>query len=386
MKIIDALFRPSSLSRRKLCAGSLALESSVFTPGADDRDNADAAEGKLLHQLLAEPKLSRNVLDPSQLETMERAEAGQEEVLAKVRQLHPGCTEVRMVNRPLFFRERRGNSKAAVLMHGTADEIVVFLKDAISAPEAVACTDWKMGRKEVPAVESNLQIRAYLCMLDELFGNAGAYYGAIVQPWVSSKPFIVHYEPKDIGIAHAEIIGIWNAAHAEHAALVASEETCIHCTAKPVCASFSSYIAGVQKLQGLPARQWTAEQWDTFLSRKGMLQKFLEERTEDARAILAADPDAIPGWGLKEGAQVRQVTDVVAAWESLRDRLTPRQFSDCAKLSLGDVERILWAAVYDSPERISQKEAKRLVNELLKAVIVMKQNKPSIERKEKEPQ
>lgn len=77
----DALFRPSSMLRRKMCPGSLALESTLSP--VEDPDEYQS-EGKRLHELTANPLLSRASITPAQLELIETVEKAEKEFLNTV--------------------------------------------------------------------------------------------------------------------------------------------------------------------------------------------------------------------------------------------------------------------------------------------------------------
>lgn len=76
-----ALFRPSSMLRRKACPGSLALESTLKL--IDDADEYQA-EGKMLHAMTADPLISRAHLTPQQFELVETVEKAEREFLEKI--------------------------------------------------------------------------------------------------------------------------------------------------------------------------------------------------------------------------------------------------------------------------------------------------------------
>lgn len=79
-----ALFRPSSMLRRRLCPGSMALESTVTQ--IDDPDEYQA-EGNLLHALTADPLQSRAGLQPAQLDLVETVEKAEAEFIEKILKL-----------------------------------------------------------------------------------------------------------------------------------------------------------------------------------------------------------------------------------------------------------------------------------------------------------
>ncbi len=76
-----ALFRPSSMLRRKCCPGSLALESSLAQV---EESNEYQAEGTLLHKHTADPLLSRANLEPAQLDLILAVEAAEKEFIEKI--------------------------------------------------------------------------------------------------------------------------------------------------------------------------------------------------------------------------------------------------------------------------------------------------------------
>lgn len=80
----DKLFRPSSMLRRKLCPGSLALESTL-TPVEDPTEYQE--EGRLLHELTANPLLSRASIRPDQLDLIETVEKAEAEFIQKILKL-----------------------------------------------------------------------------------------------------------------------------------------------------------------------------------------------------------------------------------------------------------------------------------------------------------
>ena len=79
-----ALFRPSSMLRRRLCPGSMDLESTVTQVDSEDDFQA---EGKLLHALTADPLLSRASLEPNQLDLIEAVEKAEREFIEKILKL-----------------------------------------------------------------------------------------------------------------------------------------------------------------------------------------------------------------------------------------------------------------------------------------------------------
>lgn len=264
------------------------------------------------------------------------------------------------------------------LFRGHPDRVLIYPKQKIAV-----IIDRKFGYKKVQPAELNLQLRAYICMVAEVY-ECDRYYGSIVQPRFSDKAFSARYTRKDIVKSRAEIIASWNEAHKPDAKRFASAMACDFCRAKAICPEYSAWAFAVEKIKHLPTATWTPDQWDIFLSRRGELTKFIDACYEDARRIKAANPEAIPGWELVPGHERRIITDIVGAWEALSGQgiLTAGKFSDCCKLALGDLEDAIWNALKDTPKKMTQKQVKEFVNGLFAACIDRKRNEPSLVKSE----
>jgi hypothetical protein len=371
----DALFRPSSMLRRSKCPGSLALESTL--PESGDDDDEYRSEGRYLHSLVADPSLPRDECKPQQLELVESVEMAEMEVLKRVGADAPAIihhTETTfsfVINDGVFFS-------------GTPDSVWVFKK-----PSVAVVSDRKFGFKAVQQADANLQLRTYLAMIADVY-PVDLYYGIITQPRVSHKPFVVCYTPVDIARSRRDIEGYWNACHAPDAPRRPSPDGCEFCRAQAVCPEFKSWAFALEKSAHLPSAQWSDETWSEFLTKRPIVEKFCKERLEDAKLIKAANPDRLPGWVLRPGAEVRHCTDAIKAWASLEFLLTQafgkdaaKKFSACCSLAIGDLEDLVWSLHKDDPKKkISQKEAKRIINQLLADTIEKRRNKPSLVKDE----
>lgn len=262
------------------------------------------------------------------------------------------------------------------LFSGTPDRVRIYPTRGLAI-----CSDYKFGFKVVQSVDANMQLRAYLAMISEEYPVAN-YYGAIFQPRVSAKPNIVRYSHADVLKARAEIEAVWDACFAKEPPRHASNEACEWCEAKTICPEHKAWIGEIEKVRHLPVAQWTDEQMNLFETRRSAALKFIEEAHEQIKLIKATDPDRLPGWNLKPGASVRTVSDLVAAWGSLQSHMSAREFSEACDVSIGALERILWQRSQGDIVRgkLSQKQAKALLNDLLKGLIELKRNKPSLEK------
>jgi len=363
----DALFRPSSMLRRKLCPGSLALESTL--PTVDD-PNEFQEQGTRLHALVADPSLPRDGCSPSELELIESVEKSEAQFTA---------LGGRMQNYQEFVeRQFSFHWNGEVLFVGHPDRVRIYPSQKLAI-----CSDYKFGFKEVQSADANLQLRCYLAMIAEEYPVEN-YYGAIYQPRVSSRSIAVHYTRQDIEKARLEIKAIFDACYAENAPRRPSPQACEFCNARlsQSCPEHISWINAVQTVGRLPVSAWTDEQMEIFESRRSAAIKFIDDVHEQIKKIKAANPDRLPGWELRPGAEVRRVTDLVRAWTALQSHMSAQQFSDQCDVSIGGLEDLLYNMRKNTPQKISQKEARRLINQLLEGIIEKRRNKPSLVKDE----
>jgi hypothetical protein len=208
------------------------------------------------------------------------------------------------------------------------------------------------------------------------------FYGAIIQPRVKKQADAAIYTADDIVKSKTEIEGIWDAANEPGAKRVACADACKFCPCKALCPEYRDWVMPPPSLlHRLPVARWTDEQMDLFESKRGELQKFIDDVHEQIKAIKAAQPERLPGWELKDGANVRTVNDLPAAWVALSDLITAKQFSDSCDISLGAIEKIIWDERKNGSNKLTQKEAKALVNVRLGQIIELRQKAPSLVRK-----
>jgi hypothetical protein len=286
------------------------------------------------------------------------------------------------MNKCLEFVERE------FVLHRDGKAILVGHPDCVRVyqrPSVVCVLERKFGYKEVTSADANLQLRAYLVLVASEF-PADAYYACLTQPRISSKPRIVHYTPAGIVKARAEIETIYDACFAPDAPRHPSPEACAFCAARlsQSCPEHIAWVNAVQTVGRLPVSAWTDEQMEIFELRRSAAIKFIDDVHEQIKKIKEATPERLPGWVLRPGAEVRTCEDLVAAWVALQSHLTAREFSDACEMSLGAIEETIWRKHQDNPSlgKLTQKQAKRLVNDALAAVLVKRRNKPSLVKDE----
>lgn len=207
------------------------------------------------------------------------------------------------------------------------------------------------------------------------------FYGAIIQPRSKKAADAAFYVEDDIETARTEIQLIWDEANEPGAKRSASEDACKFCPCKHLCPEYRDWVMPPPSLvHHLPVARWSDEQMILFETKRGELQKFLDEVHEQIKAIKAANPERLPGWILKESAGTRHVKDLPAAWNALKDFIDAEKFSSACSMSITEIVRIIWSLLKDGPNKVTQKEANALVNIKLGNIIEMKPKAPSLVR------
>ncbi len=261
-----------------------------------------------------------------------------------------------------------------LLFTGHPDRVRIYPAKSIAI-----CSDWKYGFKPVQSADANMQLRCYISMIFEEH-PVDNYYGAIFQPRISSRPHSVHYTREEVLKARAEIESLYDACFAENAPRRASNEACEYCEAKTICAEHIAWVGAVQTVGRLPVSSWSDAQMSIFEERRSAALKFIDDVHEQIKLIKLANPERLPGWRLKDGNEVRTVEDIVGAFGAMQSHLTAQEFSSACTMALGDIEELVWKKHKDNPAlgKLSQKDARRLVDSILASFITKKRNKPSL--------
>lgn len=202
--------------------------------------------------------------------------------------------------------------------------------------------DGKTGYLDVAPNPSNLQLRrlAALLYLEVRPTQIGV---AIIRP--HSKPSeICVYEESDLEQAGAEMERDVAASHDPTAKRIPGEEQCRYCRARDLCPERLEWVRPVIQALALPngqlpaatAKEWTPEQRSLFLEREQAARKWLEDRKDEIKALLCADPGAAPGYCLKPG----RVTETVVNPQEVFNRFVviqgkTEQFLPCVNLVKG---------------------------------------------------
>lgn len=365
----------SNIHRRQLCPGSERMEA-----GLPEENSEQAAEGKLLHEHMANPALDRSLLTREQRDILVINEKLVREIYEAIQARFGDLPAGKGGRENITLWLHRGIRK---LFPGHPD-----LWECWAHIKLLLIADFKFGRRVVTPAAANLQLGSYGAMGSELH-DCDFVCVAITQPRLSKdeRLTIAIYAREEIDLRRRQLFDLWDACKKPDAPLNAGEEQCRYCRARgPACPAFTAMIEGAQQLVPMPLGTPERKKHDirTAISKcsDAQLCAFLEARalfsyaediaiTEARRRI---SEGGLPGYKLGKESEVREVTDVEIAIERLTAvGIDPTDIYQTCKMKLGQVEDL-----FRDVKGGTWSETKDAVNQLLADVITRHPKLPAI--------
>lgn len=280
-----------------LCAGRHLAQRGL----PEQPENPDAASGQRIHKALA-MALPEQSLTDEERETYERCR----ELEGKLSNKFFGQAVPKMIREERFW-VRYGDVEHS----GQADLVA---RAGIKA----LIIDYKTGRGDVPESPTNLQLRDLAILVSHglIVDQVGT---AIIQPWVTMDPTICLYERAELDRAAAEMFQRVMNSNAPDAPRTAGEVQCQYCRAKGICKEYLAWAGAVvpvpKSLVDVPMTQWTIEQRVVAADNLDRAQEWLDLVKAQLKEWLKADPGAVPGWTLKDGATRETINNPQAVFE-----------------------------------------------------------------------
>ena len=246
------------------------------------------------------------------------------------------------------------------VVFGTADVIVKHAAGNISV------IDWKFGYNPVRDVADNAQLAAYCAAAMQMTGSPECH-GYVFQPRIKNK---CYFKFSDSRAIIGNIKRIITQAQSERLVLHASDEACMYCRARIGCPAFR---AKYQRMTAVsPA--------ECDICDEGRLVRLFEE-TKLVKSFVTQVEDAVRNMIEKTGRcgryvfqqceGSRQISDLNALFERIKDMVTPREFNSLCSVSIGKLDAILVDKIRAaSDDAISRDEAKRRGSDLIKDLIM----------------
>ena len=323
--------KTEDLTKRGLWTSASSAEADYLCPGRHaaqkglpDVKSDDAEYGTQIHAALE--KQNSNGLTSEQESTYESCVAIEAKVLSV---FFPNA--VGTVDKPI--REQR-------LWLGWADGLrhsgQVDCAHIINTRALIL--EYKTLPSAQPASPKNLQLRdqaILLYMAQPLLKEIGV---AVIQPLVTHSPEITVYQTKDLDRARDDLYRRVHQSNQPNAPRMAGEVQCKFCRAKPTCPEYSKFanslVSAAPAGASISVSDWTPEQRTQFMDRVGVAAKWLEDCKDALREMIMKDPEAVPGYTLKEGRNNPTIINPAAIFEAFK-KLGGTQEQFIAALDIG---------------------------------------------------
>jgi len=320
---------PSTLRRRELCRGSLAVEKDL-----PDVPNTDSLRGTRLHSLIADVILRKET------------EAANSEEQAIVQDMYDFFQDRCFGYLPIFTEvehplEYKKDDK--VLFHGTCDVLAIN-----PATKTGIIIDWKTGFRDLTPAEDNVQGAAYAIAAMQM-------YGLDVVTVIFYNPVIHQKTEYDFSWSanlNRSIEKIVTDAENGEGMLCPGEEQCMYCKAAlhGTCKAFRAMAEEVYQVAKTQPLEMLSIMPDATLAEvieKGkLIGKFLESAEKELKNRCELSGE-VAGWTLKEVSGGREADDLKGLWGMLKPELDQDDFLSCCKVSIPSLEKLFIKATGD---------------------------------------
>lgn len=350
----------SSAEADSLCPGRFLAQ-----VGLPDVKSEAAESGTRIHAALAGQTVT---LTPDELELAKACKEVEEKLVQQV--FGPSKTTVWSEQR-YWCKIKAGD--ATYEHSGQADKVYRYGTRAL-------IIDYKTGQGEQKESPKNLQLRDLAVLVQ---GNliVPEIFTAIVQPLATMKPELCVYQTGELQQAKTEMFARVIKSRDPKSPRVAGEVQCKYCRATRVCSEYQkwagSMLPATKPITDVPMASWDAQQCALFCAGRAVAQRWLDDAEAMIKGRLAANPDAIPGWCLKEGKTRSTVVDPTALCQRfLASGGTQDQFLKTVSIALGAFKDQVREAMQLKGNALDQK-----VKELMQGLVETKRDQPSLAKK-----
>lgn len=249
-----------------------------------------------------------------------------------------------------------------------------------TASGKAAILDGKTGWLDVTPNPSNLQLRRLASLLYIDCGPVEIAV-AILKPY-GKPPQPCVYDADDLERAVAEMEQHVSVSHDPGSPRIPGPDQCRYCRAQHTCPERLAWLSAALPAVSPPlpmvsAKDWTPAQRSLFLEREKQARDWLEERKDEIKALLTTDPNAAPGYGLKEGRTTETINDPQEVFQRFARNLsgTTEQFMSAVKVLKGGLKDAVRAATQHKGKQLEQD-----LDALLDGCVESKTSAPTIEK------
>jgi hypothetical protein len=356
----------STAWRRRRCVGSenLIRELRAANLLAEIPAGPDAESGTLVHRAWAGEEVTLNGNQAMTLEDLQRLE---KMVLAD----WAGDQAVYLIGREQRYWLRQGIEPLA---SGQID--VAYGKDNSLS---VLIMDGKTLYGEVDPAEYNDQLRELVALYYFNYPKTQRFRVAILAPRLAERCTVADYDATEALLAY-RLMRLSLAESAVPEAVRTPGTHCSRCPARLNCEEARQLIGNTYNLAKriesgeyrIPLGEKGARIIENIKTAKGLL-KNMEDRYKQQ---LLDEPDSIPGWRMKEGKQVRVITEVDKALKAAKANwFSDEDFWSCCEVAIGRLQEKLGEIA-----KVSGKGLSKRFNETFGQLVTYKQYAPELEK------
>lgn len=307
---------PSSLALKEVCPGYQS----------DSKSSAASEEGTRCHHALETGK--DDGLDDEQIQVVGMCRDYVAGVESDAR-AHGGIT---------ILREEK-LTIAGGLTFGTADLVVVSANAT-----AADLIDYKFGRNPVADAEVNVQMQAYALGVFEKFTSVQSVQVHILLPR-RDEVSVATYARADVQRIRLRIETIIARA-SQPDPEIHPTDGCLWCSRKATCKALHNHALTLASSYSdelvIPDQVHASHITDpTMMARALQVARVMEKWCESVRhhaLKMRLAGVEIPGHELRTRSGNRKITDALAAWGVVRERVEPDRFIACCEVSLAKLE------------------------------------------------
>jgi len=327
----------SGISRLVKCLGSARKISELPESTAPEHPDDDANSGNKVHAYLdgniVEGRKVPKLTSSEQSTAEECEELFEKACLMAFPDESTNRIQIKSEDRLWLFDENGNN-----VLSGQYDRRVTNYFG-----NRILLVDFKSLYGDHDPAADNWQLRTLAVLANEN-PDAQEIVVALIQPHAPDREnrlTMVEYNQADLRLAKENLLAIIGASNGAYAALLPGDH-CIFCPAKNNCEKATSSVTELisVSLQNTPLEN------GKVLELFKLVESVIKDAKENAKIMLAADPDSIPGWEMKQGNNRTHLVDPALLFKRMQEDYgtTADAYLDAFKPSLSKIKDLLKTA------------------------------------------
>ncbi len=322
----------------------------------------DAAFGTAVHKALAKRDPSK--LTTEQIDIYESCVGIEDKIVDKL--FGPARGQCKQFRETRFYCKVKARDSDIRFDHSAQPDVVYR-----HGPQGLVI-EYKTLVGDVATSAENLQLRDQVVLAARSL-VMNEVMAVVIQPLVTHDPTPTLYDEVSIKQAEEEMWERVRQSNDPNSKRTAGEKQCQFCLAKPKCPEYAKWSVAIvpvtMSLPDIPVAEWSIEHRVAFCQGYTAVEKWIDYNKEAMKLLMAADPEAVPGFYLKPG----KVREVVKDPEALFERFvelggTQAQFLACITVGKEKLE--------EQTRAITGKVGKGLTAEVKKLLDGIVEKKP----------